>query len=102
MSEPFFALTSITKSGGQPADAPAWELEVEAPASMQFALRDGSRSATAWCIPSQVRAEAGASARRVRWNEAGRLNFPVSGLRFRQRLSTAELAEFSAECAENT
>ena len=46
-----------------PADTPAWEPEIEAPASMQLALRDGSRSAAARCIPSQVRAEAGASAR---------------------------------------
>ena len=37
---------------GLPADTPAWEAEVEAPASMRLALRDGSRSAAAWCIHS--------------------------------------------------
>jgi len=45
-------------SRNRPTDTPAWEPEVEAPASVQLALRDGSRSAAARCIPSQVRNEA--------------------------------------------
>ena len=51
------------KGEGPPVDTPAWEPEIEAPASLQLALRDGSRSAAARCIPSQVRDEAGASSR---------------------------------------
>ena len=47
-------------SQNPPTDTPAWEPEIEAPASMQLALRDGSRSAPARCIPSQLRAEASA------------------------------------------
>ena len=38
-----------------PADTPAWEAEVEAPASMQLALCDGSRTAAAQCIPVPAR-----------------------------------------------
>jgi len=40
-----------------PGDAPAWEVEVEASASMQLALRHCPRGASARCIPSQVRSQ---------------------------------------------
>jgi len=65
-----------------PADTPAWEPEIEAPASMQLALRDSSRSAAARCIPSQVRHEAslrGATRWRSRSALFARLPFALRG-----------------------
>ena len=50
-------------SRNPPEDTPAWEAEVEAPASMQMALRETFRNAAAQCIPSQAHDEAGASSR---------------------------------------
>jgi protein ImuB len=44
-------------AGGQPGDTPAWEAEVEAPASMQLPLRDDC-ARSALCIPSLLRSQA--------------------------------------------